>query len=294
MNRHLAVRSIMETPILDEHKWAKVPSIPADAWILDMEDSVPPARKEEARTKVVEYLGRPEHFNNRLLLPRPNHISTPWGRDDLQALADARVSVIMLPKVESVDDIREVQSILHAGGCDPEIYVNVEAAKGVVNVEAIAQLDEVVCLMWGPGDLSLDVGMPLYDPDGNLNAGFVYPQMRIVLAGAAYGVATTNFVLQPDMRDLAEFRRRTERGRRLGFTSASTFYPPHVDIINEVFSPSPEEIAHARETVEIIDRARAEGAPAALRPDGGVVLVHDYEKARKILARAELLGVAAG
>jgi citrate lyase beta subunit len=287
MNRYLAIRSIMESPILDERKWAKVPSIPADAWILDMEDSAPPARKEEARDRVIEYLGKPEYFDGRLAIPRPNHLSTPWGRADMDALGRAGVTCIMLPKVHAPEDLHEARRILNAAGADPDIFVNVESARGIFNVYSIAQVDKVVALMFGPGDLSLDMGMPMYEPDGQLNAGLIYPQMRIITAAATFGLATTNFAVLPDIRDLGEVRRRVEKGRRLGFSSGVAFYPPHIDIINEVFSPSSEEIEHARETVSIMEAARQAGNPAAVRPNGEAVLIHDYEKARKVLARAE-------
>src|SRR3982074_1476100 len=140
LGRHLTIRSIMESPILDDHKWAKVPTIPADAWILDMEDSAPPDRKEEAREKVVEYCGRPDYFEGRLFLPRPNHIDTTWGRDDLVALAGAGVTSIMLPKVSSPEHLLEVKRILNGAGADPEIWANIESAVAITNVERIAQV----------------------------------------------------------------------------------------------------------------------------------------------------------
>lgn len=292
---YLAVRSVMETPILDERKWAKVPGIPADLWILDMEDSAPPARKEDARRKVVEYLGTPEYFGGAATMARPNHLSTPWGHDDVVALAEAGVQCMLYPKVHTPEDLLEVQELLRRHGADPDAYVCIESARAVVEVERIAAMDKVVGLSFGPGDLSVDSHMAEFEPDGSLNPGYVYPEMRTVLAGVAFGRATVNLNLVPDIKDLQRVRLAVERSKRLGFTSCVAFYPPHIDIINEVFTPSPEEVARATEIVEAYDAARREGRPAVQLANGEVLLVHEYTKAQHLLARAGTrAGAAAG
>src|SRR5207248_2516288 len=96
--RYLGVRSLIETPIMDERKWAKVPSIPADAFLLDIEDSVPPASKDAARARVAAYVRDPSYFDGRLVVARVNHLSTPWGRDDIDELAGAGVTCVAYPK----------------------------------------------------------------------------------------------------------------------------------------------------------------------------------------------------
>src|SRR4051794_14327231 len=112
------VRCLFESPILDERKWGKIPSIAADAFILDLEDSVPLDRKEEARAKVVEYIGRREYFNGAITVPRSNHLDTPWGHDDLVAFARAGASVVMYPMTESVADVERALEVLSSNGCE--------------------------------------------------------------------------------------------------------------------------------------------------------------------------------
>lgn len=86
---YAGIRSIIETPILDERKWAKIPTIPADAFLIDLEDAVPAPGKERARELAVEYVMEPSHFEGRVTIARPNHPSTPWGREDIEAFAEA-------------------------------------------------------------------------------------------------------------------------------------------------------------------------------------------------------------
>jgi citrate lyase beta subunit len=283
--RYRAVRSILETPILDSHKWAKLAGIPADMAFLDLEDSVPPARKVEARAKVVAALANNE-LGSKLALARPNHLSTPWGHDDVVAMAEAGVDCLAYPKIVSPADLEELIGLLDRHGARPAIYAIIETAASVVFLRELASMDGVVALMSGPGDLSVDIGMPLYEPDGTLNHGFLFTKMQTVITGAAFGLATVDIAYGPDLRDLPEIRRRVEQSRRLGFTTMSTFYPPHVDIINDVFSPGPEELDKARSVVDVFEQVLRDGRPAALTETGETILVHDYEKARHLLAKA--------
>jgi HpcH/HpaI aldolase/citrate lyase family len=114
------VRSIMETPILDERKWVKVPSIPADYYIVDLEDSVVPARKLDARERVLEYLRDPAYFHHRPVIARPNNLATPWGRDDIIALASVGATLLAYPKVKSAAEIETVAALVRdSGGAQP-------------------------------------------------------------------------------------------------------------------------------------------------------------------------------
>lgn len=287
--RYQGIRSLIETPIMNDHKWAKVPDIPADAFLVDLEDSVPPERKEAARSKLISYLAQPEFFGGRLTIPRPNHLSTKWGCDDIEALAEAGVTCMAYPKVETPDDLYEVQEIFRAKGVDPDIFAIIETARSVVEVNRIAAVDKVVALMFGSGDLSVDMHVPLYGPDGELNELFTTPKVLTTLAGAAFGRLSVDVAFAPDLRDLSEIRRRFTISRRLGFTTGVTFYPPHVPVINEVFGPSAADLDAADEVIGLYEGALAAGDPAVTLASGRTILVHDYEKARQVRRRAALI-----
>ena len=147
------VRCLFEAPILDERKWAKVPDIAADAFILDLEDSVPLDRKVEARDKAVEFLARREYFNGAKIVARANSLDSPWGRDDLKAFAAAGADVVMYPKTNGPDDVAAVAEVLTAHGSDARLLVCIESARGVVEVERIFADERVVAAACGPGDL---------------------------------------------------------------------------------------------------------------------------------------------
>lgn len=280
-----ALRSILETPIMDDHKWGKLPNIPADMVFLDLEDSVAPHLKVEARDRVLTAIREKAFDGEKLLLPRVNHLSTEWGRADVEALAAVQPDVVAYPKIRSAACVDEVLAAFRKGGADPDIFAIIETAEAVLNVREIAAHPSVIGLMSGPADISLDAGIELYEPNGEINRIFLVTKSLTVLAGAAYGLAVTDIAYAENIRDFAEIRRRVEDSRRMGFTTMTTFYPPHVDIINDVFSPGEEEIAAAQAIVATYESALSEGKAAALTEAGTPVLVHEYEKALALLAR---------
>lgn len=280
------VRCLFESPILDQHKWDKIPGIPADAFILDLEDAVPVGGKEQARIKVVEFLSRPEYFDGRLTVPRANALDTPWGRDDIIALAVARTPIIMLPKVNRPSDIDDVLALFAEYGQRPDVLASIESARGVLDVEAILGHEAVVAATFGPGDLYVDAGMALYEPDGSMNPGLLYPKVKTVLAGAASQVPVLSIAYMPDVKDADEVRRRVAAERRLGFSGCCAFYPPHVELINAEFTPSPEVVQAAIEVVGAYEEAVAQGKPAVQLANGKVVLMHQYLEASKTISRA--------
>ncbi|HEY1831846.1 MAG TPA: aldolase/citrate lyase family protein [Acidimicrobiales bacterium] len=281
------VRCCFESPILDERKWAKIPTIPADAFMLDLEDAVPIDRKEEARTKVLEYLAQPEYFGGAMSIPRVNHLSTKWGRDDIIALAEAGIDQLMYPKTESAEDLEEVLELCRKHGSDPKIKASIESARGVIEIERIVAMDAVVVVGCGIGDLHVDTGQPLYEEDGSLSPIHYYPKLKTVMTAVAFGKAKIGFPQLPNLKDFDEYRKRAIIEKRLGFTGCSAFYPPHVEILNEVFSPSEGEVAHAHEIISLYEEAVAQGKPAALLPTGEALLVHQYKEAQNILARVD-------
>lgn len=280
------VRSIIETPILDEHKWAKLPGIAADAVMIDLEDSAPHDRKDEARTRAVRELASPEHFAGRLVMARSNHLHTPWGHDDLVALAEIDVGYVVYPKVASADDLVAAQNVLRDHGCDPILLASIESADGVVNLKEIGEVDKVGALCVGPADFCVDTGMSLYEPDGSYNPAVIAVFAQTAIVAARRGAAVIGPSFGPDLRDLADIRKRADAYQRLGFTGLITFYPPHVDVINDAFTPSAEDVAAARKRVARYEAAMAEGRAAVLGEDGETILVFDYENAKLLLRRA--------
>lgn len=278
-------RSVMETPILDERKWAKLPGIAADAFIIDLEDSVVPDHKEQARELAVAHLRAPEHFGDRLLLARPNNLDTPWGADDIAALAAANVRLMLYPKARSAAELLEVRARLSEHGATPLIFPIIETAGALLELNAIAHLPGIGGLFTGIGDLSVDAGIPFYAEDGEINPVLTRARDEVVIASAAARISSTDTVYARNLRDPDDVRAAVLDGRRRGFTSLVTYYPPHVDQINALLPPSPPEVAAARDLVEKYRQAQAAGKPALVLDDGRTVLLLDYARAQNLLER---------
>lgn len=236
-------RSYMEVPTMDERKWEKIPSIPADVFYLDIEDSVPPPLKEAARAKVVSVIEDPSIFGTREYICRPNNINTEWGRDDLEAIAAAHVPFVLYPKVRSVDEIREVKRIFEKHGATPDIVVLVETPHALLQLEAIASVSGVTGLAFGPGDLSMEAGVALLDGRSSFRDGLLYARTRTLIVARALGLEAIDAIFVADLKDIDAVKAEARRSRLQGFTGIQTFYPPHVAVINEVMTPSRGEVA---------------------------------------------------
>jgi citrate lyase beta subunit len=276
----------METPILDERKWAKVPSIPADCYIVDLEDSVVPARKLEARERVLEYLKDPAYFHHRPVIARPNNLATPWGRDDIIALASVGATLLAYPKVKSAAEIDTVAALVRDSGGSAALFPIIESAGGLLAVAAIAARQDVAGLFTGLGDLSVDAGIAFRGLDGEISPALASARSAIVFACAAFGRSATDALLVRDMRDKAEVLAAIDTARRGGFTSLVTFYPPHIELINEMLPPRPDELNEAAELVHRYEVAMAEGRPAVLLDDGRSILAFDYQRAKNLIAHS--------
>lgn len=284
-------RSYMEVPTMDERKWEKLPGIPADVFYADIEDSVPPGLKEAARAKIVSLIKDPSYFGGREFICRPNNINSPWGRDDLEALAEARAPFLLYPKVRSVEEIREVKRIFERHGATPEIVLLVETPQAVLHLEEIASVSGVAGLAFGPGDLSLETGIALLDGREAFQDGLLYARSKTQLVARALGLEVIDGLFVADLKDLEAVRAVARRTRLLGYTGIQTFYPPHVPVINEVFTPQPSEIAWSRRVVEAYEDARAKGQ-GAVTIDGRWLTVHQFAEAQRALHTARTLGLA--
>jgi citrate lyase beta subunit len=284
---YLSIRSVIETPVMEDRMWAKVPTIPADAVLVDMEDALPASRKVEGRARAEEILRTPEIFRGRLAIARPNHLSTPWGRDDVLAIARANPRCVMYPKVRSTGEVREVQRMLREHGCDPDIIVCIETPQAVTEVEAFGSIDRVVGLVFGEGDLSAEMGITSRHADGSLNVALLQPRFRTIMAAHAAGLAALDAAFVPNIRDVEAHRRQCEELVSYGVTGLIAIYPPQVEIHLELLTPSSNDVAWARDVVDVFEAAVNDAHPAMQLADGRTVLIHDYLKAQRVLTRSE-------
>jgi len=279
------VRSILESPILDEHKWSKITSIPTDAVLLDLEDSVTPDRKDEARDRVTAQLARPDELPGKVQIPRANSLDSPYGENDLRALARAGASVVAYPKVRDADELDRAAQLLNIEGRRTWLLPIIETAAAIVHLEQLAARPDVAGFIFGPFDLAVDAGITALEGDGLFQDAYYYAKSKLVLVGAAYGLPVYDMVAVRLLKDLASVEKAADHAQRLGFTGMATFYPPHVPIINRSFTPPASAIAAARRVVTAYEQSLAAGR-AATQLDGEPVIVQDYKRAQRVLARA--------
>jgi citrate lyase beta subunit len=279
-------KAVLETPILDHHKWAKIPSIVADGFLVDVNDAVPLDRKDEARAKAIDVLSDKSFFGGRLILAKPNNLSSPWGEADLAAFGRAGIDFMLYPQTSSASELLIVQERVRQAGSDPAIVAAIETASGIANIREIAAVDRVEGLTFGAADLTQDIGMSLYMADGSYNPGLIHLMTLPVLVAAEYGLATYTTPHAPNIRDADDVGARLRLFHLLGYSGIVTFYPAHLELIYETFLPSAEEVLRARVTIDAYEAGLNRGQPAVQLESGEVILIHDYEKSKRLLAEA--------
>jgi len=282
------MRSILEVPILNQKFWSKVPEIAADAIMLDLEDSATPANKAVARARIVKALGSPDYFGGRTIIVRVNNLATPWGRDDLEALAPVEGDfLVCYPKVRTAQEIARVRSVLRGGGPERGLQVMIETAQAMIELDRIASSESVAGLHFGYVDYAADVGSRAFAESGEelFAPANRYAQTKIAVAAAAYGLFASGGSLIPDYRDLDKVRTFVKRWADLGYTTCIAVSPKHLELINELMAPSAEEVASAQALCAAFEQATQHGEPAAVLNDK-VITLPDYRVATLTLSRA--------
>lgn len=245
------MRSKLFVPASKPELFAKALAGPADAISLDLEDSVAAGDKDAARANLAALLaGLAERPTDKAILVRINHPGSPCFAADVEAVAHPAIALVNLPKVESPDDVLTLVGALErverARGIERPIGVlpTIESAAGLLAAPAIAAAHRRVAgLQLGLADLLQPLGIAR-EPDTLHAALFTLRIAAAAAGGFAYDAA------YPNLADDDGFRAEAERARRLGFLGKSCVHPRQVAIANQVFRPSPAELARARRIVE--------------------------------------------
>jgi citrate lyase subunit beta/citryl-CoA lyase len=222
---------------------AKAATLAVDEVVVDLEDGVAVDAKEGARAHVGE--GRAQGT----LAVRINGLATPWWRDDLAAVAGARPDVVVVPKVESAEDVAAVADLLPGG---VGLEVQIETARGLVEVERIAAAGgPLEALVFGPGDFGASLGVPVL----TIGAGsWDYALARISVAAHAFGLQPVDGPYA-DLRDTAGLRAAARRAVGHGFVGKWVVHPGQIDPVTEIFTPSPEDVERAQRILAADDGA---------------------------------------
>jgi len=275
------VRSALFTPGTEASRLRKAVTSGSDVCIFDLEDSVPAGREADARQTVREAL---EELHGRARIwVRVHTASSPQMLEDLAAIPLENAEAVVLPKVRSRQDVVSCRAAILAakGPSDLPLVAMVETATGVLNAVEIARAPEVLCLAFGRFDLSADLGV---DPDGGSPA--------LAAARAAVVLASTAADLHPPIdspwlkiHDLDGLRAAAQRSRADGFGGMQVIHPSHVDSVNELFSPTSEELAWAQGILASAGEAASSGR-GAYTHDGQMVDEAIVKRARAIIRDA--------
>jgi citrate lyase subunit beta/citryl-CoA lyase len=274
---NLPIRSYLYVPGSDPRRIEKALASEADAVILDLEDAVAPNRKEEARTTVAEVL-RSEH--EKPVFVRINAPDSVLAEEDVEAVAGPRLAGLRLPKTESPESVRRVAQWLDKLGCDAGLQCLIESALGLEFAFEIARAHEkVVGMSLGEADLAADLGV-------RGDAGLLYARSRLVAATRAAGLPGPVQSVYTNVRDAEGLRRSTMEGKNMGFVGRSAIHPAQIEVINEVFTPTEEEIAEAKDLLARLDESTGTGTGAFALEDGRFVDEAVVGSARLTLALA--------
>ncbi len=287
-------RAVHFVPGANEKMFRKALELPADGLILDLEDAVTPDNKESARETVVKWL-READFDGRERLVRMNPLDTPWGVQDLEATMLARPDAYVVPKARGREDLERIDGILsrieteHAlpSGKVTLLVIATETPEGLLNIRELAAAPRVDALTWGAEDLSAAIGARRNrDESGAYLEIFRLARHMTLLAACAAGVQPIDGVFV-DIRDPAGLERECRESAQMGFTGKITIHPSQIEIVNEAFSPSAEEIAESRELLAAFEEHQRAGR-MAFAFKGNMVDAPHLTRARTILERAGL------
>lgn len=251
----------------------------SDAVVIDLEDAVHPDQRPAARRLIEEHLGP-------LDTPvdiRINPVDSADFDDDL-ALVERmapHVDGVRLPKVDSAHSARRAVAALASAFEGPFLVCQLESARGVAHAREIAEVTGVRSIMLGESDLRADLGVPRGD-----EAGLTLARQAVVLASRAAGLERPIGSVYPSLDDEAGFRASTQLLRSYGFHGRSCIHPRQVAVVREVFAPTADELAWAREVVSTAEAMDEVSQGSARLADGSFIDPAIERQARAILRRA--------
>jgi citrate lyase subunit beta / citryl-CoA lyase len=282
-------RSVLYMPGSNARAIEKARTLPADAVILDLEDSVAPEAKANARQQVLDAVSA-GGFAPREVVVRINGLDTPWWLEDLNAVARSKPDAVLVPKVSTPNHLADVAERLVDISADHRIRVwaMMETPLAVLNAGLIAAAaadveTRLVAFVMGTNDLAKETRARITAGRPNMLSWL----MNCVAAARAYGLLIFDGVFN-DLADADGFARECAQGRDMGFDGKTLIHPNQIEPCNLAFSPTADEIAQARKLVDVFDRPE-NSAKGVVEVDGRMVERLHAEMARRTLAIAQAI-----
>lgn len=275
-------RSALYLPASNARAIAKARTLPCDVVILDLEDSVAPDAKGEARLLAVEAVAA-GGFGRRELVVRCNGLDTPWGPDDIAALRQARPDAVLAPKIDDGDGVAAYAAAL--GGVP--LWAMVETCTAILRIDGLAgaaRAHPLHALVMGTNDLAKAMRAPLTPERDPLKPALALA----VTAARAHGVAVLDGVFNA-IDDLDGLAAQCAQAAAFGFDGKTVIHPSHLDACIRAFTPDAAAIDWARRVIAAYGEPQNATA-GAIRLEGRMVERLHLEEARDVLARASAAG----
>lgn len=280
-------RSVLYMPGSNARAMEKARDIPADALILDLEDAVAPESKEEARGMVAAAV-KQGGFGKREIAIRVNGLDTQWGAEDIKAAVAAGPDAILVPKINSAEDVELVEKAMTEAGAPQslQLWCMIETPLAILNIQSIAQKAKsgrMTLWVMGTNDLAKEL-RAAHTPD---RVPMLTSLGLSVIAARAYGILLIDGVYN-DMKNEDGFAFVCEQGRDMGLDGKTLIHPSQVEPCNRIFSPDPETVAFARKTIAAFDEPENRNK-GALKIDGKMVERLHAEIAKRTVAIADAI-----
>ena len=257
-----------------------------DSICMDMEDGAAVNKKAEARETIIRALKEID-FGASEKLARINSVGSGWEKDDIEAVLPYRPDGIVIPKVESFEQVDWASKIIEGAELQNgwplnsiRILIGVETAKGILNLKEIASHPRLDAIIFGGEDFAASIGATRTRDATEL----LYARQAVIVACAANDLQAIDIVTI-DYKDLDALRVESEFGAGLGFSGKQIIHPNQVRVVQDAFTPSEEAIAHAKRIVETFEASQKEGK-GAYSLDGKMIDMPLLKSAQKVLARA--------
>ena len=261
-------------------------TLDVDSICMDMEDGTAVNKKTEARATIAKALQELD-FGASEKLARINSIGSGWEKEDVEVVLPYHPDGIVIPKVESFEQVEWASRIIEDAELKNgwkvnsiRILIGVEAAKGILNLKEIATHPRLDAIIFGGEDFAASIGAVRTKDAVEL----LYARQAVIVACAAYDLQALDIVTI-DYKDLEALKVESEFGARLGFSGKQVIHPNQVSVVQEAFTPSAEAIAYARRIVETFEASQKEGK-GAYALDGKMIDMPLLKNAQKVLARA--------
>lgn len=287
------IRTLLFAPGNRPDRAEKALGLAADAVIMDFEDAVPIAEKESCRPVVKAILDKNP---GKRMYVRVNALSTPYCRDDIKAVGSKNLEGIMLPKVESPEDLVEFDGLVaqmeKESGIEPgtlNVICVCETARGLEDVYRIASVKmdhkRDMIFAFGAADYTTDLGIRLTREGRELD----YARWRLPIVSRAAGLMPPlDTPWMVDLKDMDGLVADAQKAKALGFQGKVVIHPNQIQSCNEIFTPSAEELAFAQKVVSAFEQAEREGK-AAIQVDGKFIDYPVVEQARRVVSLAKAI-----